>query len=81
MHWVFIAFAVGRVGGSERIVQVGGTLGVADPSGKETHWTDFSVLVSGAEYQISNRYFNGEVLMSGSDGYKYIFCEQNGQWL
>lgn len=57
-------------------LQIDGTFSRIDRSGKETHWTDFTVCVSGAKYRISDRYFNGELLMNGSDGTNSYFVNK-----
>ena len=54
--------------GIKPTLQIEGTFSMIDRSGKETPWTDFRVWVSGEKYRVSNRYFNGELLINGSDG-------------
>ncbi len=57
-------------------LQIDGTFSSIDPTGKETHWTDFTVFVSGDKYRVSNLYFNGELLMNGSDGTNSYFVNK-----
>jgi hypothetical protein len=52
----------------EPTLQIQGAFSMIDRSGKESRWTDFTVSVSGTKYRILNNYFNGELLMAGSDG-------------
>ncbi len=49
-------------------MEIHGTFSAIDRSGKESKWTDFIVSVSGTKYRILNNYFNGELLVDGSDG-------------
>ena len=60
--------AASFAGGIAPTLQIEGTLNMIDASGKETVWTGFTVRVSGVKYRVSNRYFNGELLVSGSNG-------------
>jgi hypothetical protein len=48
--------------------QIEGSFTKVERSGKESPWTDFTVYVSGNRCSVSNLYFNGELLMNGSDG-------------
>jgi hypothetical protein len=61
---------------SDRAVQIKGTLCMIAPSGRETKWTDFSVSLSGSKYRIANLFFNGELLMTGSDGTNAYFLNK-----
>lgn len=53
-----------------------GTFTKVDASGKEMPWTDFAVSVLGEKSQVSNLYFNGELLESGSDGTNSFFLNK-----
>ncbi len=63
-------------GATEPTFQIDGTFSMSDRAGKETKWTDFTACVSGSKYRISNCYFNGELLVSGSNGTNSFFLNK-----
>jgi len=60
----------------EPTIQIEGTFSMIAPAGKETHFTDFTLLLSGNRYQVSDHYFNGELLVGGSDGTNSYFVNK-----
>jgi len=60
----------------EPTLQIDGTFSMVYPSGKEIHLTDFTVFVSGNKHRVSDHYFNGELLVNGSDGTNSYFVNK-----
>jgi hypothetical protein len=60
----------------EPILQIEGSFSLIEASGRETHWSDFSLILSGKQFRVSNVYFNGETLINGSDGTNSYFVNK-----
>ncbi|HWC61615.1 MAG TPA: hypothetical protein VHC44_18125, partial [Verrucomicrobiae bacterium] len=57
-------------------LEIKGTITKIDGTGNETNWTDFTVCVFNEKCQVSNLYFNKELLENGTDGTNAYFLNK-----